>query len=152
MKNKINQLFTVLFTVVLFSSCVNDAFKEPTEECVDPTLVKNKEVQAVYAAAVAVPTSPVATDDVLEAVVTSSDEGGNFFKSVSLMSLDGTRGFSMSIDEYNLYTKNLQPGRKVYVKIKDLYTSLPTGGARGLNIGGIPSGTFNTLSRISALD
>ena len=59
-------------------------------------------------------------EDIIEAYVTSSDEGGNFFKSISLVSVDGTTGFSMPIDAYNLYTK-FEPGRKVFVNMKDLY-------------------------------
>ena len=31
------------------------------------------------------------------AFVTSSDEGGNFYKSISMMSLDGLKGFSMNM-------------------------------------------------------
>jgi hypothetical protein len=59
-------------------------------------------------------------NDIIEAFVTSSDEGGNFYKSISLVSVDGTKGFSMPIDAYNLYTK-YEPGRKVYVNLKDRY-------------------------------
>ncbi|MGK4566337.1 DUF5689 domain-containing protein [Flavobacterium sp. 3HN19-14] len=59
-------------------------------------------------------------DDIIEAYVTSSDEGGNFYKSVSFVSLDGTKTFSMPIDAYNIFNK-FEPGRKVYVHLKDLY-------------------------------
>jgi Family of unknown function (DUF5689) len=146
------RIFVLLLSVASLQGCQNETYAEPTEECVSPSLVKNKEVSDIFTATAAGSTNQYLADDVIEAVVTSSDEGGNFFKSLSLMSLDGTRGFSISIDEYNLYTKKLQPGRKVYVKMKNLYTSNPTGGARGLNFGGIPSGTFNTLERLLALD
>jgi Family of unknown function (DUF5689) len=146
------RIFVLLLSVACLQGCQNETYAEPTEECVSPSLVKNKEVSDIFTATAAGSTNQYLADDVIEAVVTSSDEGGNFFKSLSLMSLDGTRGFSISIDEYNLYTKKLQPGRKVYVKMKNLYTSNPTGGARGLNFGGIPSGTFNTLERLLALD
>ena len=40
-----------------------------------------------------------------KAYVTSSDEGGNFYKSISMMSLDGTKGFSMPVDNYNLFNE-----------------------------------------------
>ena len=61
-------------------------------------------------------------DDVIEAYVTSSDEGGNFFKSISLISTDGITGFSVPADDYNLYTK-YEPGRKVSILMKDRYYS-----------------------------
>ncbi len=57
-------------------------------------------------------------NDIIEAYVTSSDEGGNFFKSLSLVSIDGTKGFNIPIDAYNLYNR-FEPGRKVYIKLKD---------------------------------
>ena len=56
-------------------------------------------------------------NDIIEAYVTSSDEGGNFFKSISLVSVDGAKGFSIPINAYNLYTK-YEPGRKVFIKLK----------------------------------
>ncbi len=59
-------------------------------------------------------------DAVIEAYVTSSDEGGNFFKSISLVTVDGAQGFSVPVDAYNLYTK-FEPGRKVYIKLKSRY-------------------------------
>lgn len=151
MKNNIKNIFILSLTLGLFTGCVNDNFNDPTIECVEPTLVKTKEVQDIYNAATVTPTLQN-TDEVIEAVVTSSDEGGNFFKTLSLMSLDGTRGFNIPVDDYNLYTQNLQPGKKVYIKTKGLYTARATGGAIGLSIGGPGSGSFNTISRIAATE
>ncbi len=153
MKNNIKTLFTLVLSIGLFASCVNDTFNEPTSECVDPSIAKTKEIQDIYNVAPSTNGGVLYTaDDVIEAVITSSDEGGNFFKTISLMSLDGTRGFSMPVDDYNLYTQKLQPGKKVYVKLKGLYIMRPTGGAIGLNIGAMadPTNSFGTLSRIKA--
>lgn len=153
MKNKIKNVFSILFISALFFGCVNDSFETPVNaECVTPNLVKTKEVQDIYNVTPVGTTLQYTADDVIEAIVTSSDEGGNFFKSISLISTDGTRAFSISIDEYNLYTKKLQPGKKVFIKMKGVYTARPTGGAGGLNLGGAPSGTFNTLARLNALE
>jgi hypothetical protein len=64
-------------------------------------------------------------DDVIEAYV-SSDEAGNFFKSISFQTLatatTPTTGFSVP-DASNLYIE-FRVGNKVYVKLKDLYTDL----------------------------
>jgi Family of unknown function (DUF5689) len=154
MNNTIKKIVLLSFSSALLLSCVNDRFDNPLAiaECVSPALVKNKEIEDVYNATPVNTTPQYTGDDIIEAIVTSSDEGGNFFKIISLISTDGTRGFSISIDEYNLYTKNLQPGKKVYIKMKDLYTTRSTGGAGGLNFGGAPSGTFNTLTRIPVLE
>ncbi len=62
-------------------------------------------------------------DDILEAYVSSTDEGGTFYKSVSLQNLEGTKGFSISIDMYNI-SNDIAPGRKVYIYLKDMYFSI----------------------------
>lgn len=116
------KLKLVLTTAVLASlvGCVNgDDYGTPdlSNDCV--TITKTKEVSDVtnIATATAVQyTTDETLTDYIEAYVTSSDEGGNFYKSISLMSLDGTKGFSMPVDNYNLYTE-FEPGRKVTVKL-----------------------------------
>ena len=88
-----------------------------SNECV--TIAKTKEVSDITTLATAT-TVPYTTSetvvDYIEAYVTSSDEGGNFYKSISMMSLDGLKGFSMPVDNYNLYTE-FEPGRKVTIKL-----------------------------------
>ena len=59
-------------------------------------------------------------NDILEVYVSSSDEGGTFYKSVSLQNLEGTKGLSVSVDMYNINTY-VSPGRKVYIYLKDMY-------------------------------
>nr|WP_294934240.1 DUF5689 domain-containing protein [uncultured Flavobacterium sp.] len=103
------------------SGCVNgDDYNTPdnlSELCT--TLTVTKQVQDITA--LSTTTYQQYTDeDIIEAYVTSSDEGGNFYKSISMVSVDGTVGFSMPVDAYNLYTK-FEPGRKVYVNMKDRY-------------------------------
>ncbi|MCW1146971.1 DUF5689 domain-containing protein [Flavobacterium lacisediminis] len=115
----------VLTTAILASlvGCVNgDDYGTPdlSNDCV--TEIATKEVSDIQA--LATTDNPViyTDDDIIEAYVTSSDEGGNFYKSISLISVDGTKGFTIPVDDYNLYTK-YEPGRKVYVHLKDLYYS-----------------------------
>lgn len=114
---------SILLGISIFislTSCVNgDDYGTPNldGECND--LISNKTIQDVAILA----TSNIqqySTDDIIEAYVTSSDEGGNFYKSISLVSVDGAKGFSIPIDAYNLYTK-YEPGRKVYIKMNSLY-------------------------------
>lgn len=161
MRNKLKKIFIVLGIIGLLSSCVDDTFEAPlTAECVEPNLVKNKEVQEIYNISGNTPllygysaTDPnLGANDVIEAYVTSSDEGGNFFKTMTFIATDGSRGFSMSIDDYNLYTKHLQPGTKVYVKLKGLYHSLPSGYARGLTFGSAPTTIPDRVERIPTLE
>lgn len=113
------KFLALAFTAATFVSCVNDDFKEPdlSGECT--TLTPTKTVQEIAALAT---TSYVKYEgeDIIEAYVTSSDAGGNFYKSISLVSVDGQQGFSIPVDDYNLYTK-YEPGRRVYVNMKDRY-------------------------------
>lgn len=112
----------LLTAVVLASltSCVNDdKYDTPdlSNECV--SIPKTKEVVDITNAATAnaVPyTTDETVTDYIEAYVTSSDEGGNFYKSISMMSLDGLKGFSMPVDNYNLFNE-FEPGRKVTIKL-----------------------------------
>ena len=114
------KLIVTILILATFSSCVNsDEFGVPnlSNECV--TIAKTKEVSDIttLATASAVPyTTSETVVDYIEAYVTSSDEGGNFYKSISMMSLDGLKGFSMPVDNYNLYTE-FEPGRKVTIKL-----------------------------------
>lgn len=65
-------------------------------------------------------------NDILEVYVSSSDEGGTFYKSVSLQNLEGTKGLSVSVDMYNI-VNHIAPGRKVYIYLKDMYYSIVNG-------------------------
>lgn len=112
----------LLTTAVLASlvGCVNgDDYGTPdlSNECI--TIAKTKEVTDITSIATATATQ-YTTDqtltDYIEAYVTSSDEGGNFYKSISMVSTDGLTGFSMPVDNYNLYAE-FEPGRKVTIKL-----------------------------------
>lgn len=111
----------VLTTAILASltGCVNgDDYGTPdlSNECV--TIAKTKEVTDITSIATSAAAQYTTTDniDYIEAYITSSDEGGNFFKSISMVSTDGLTGFSMPVDNYNLYTE-FEPGRKVTIKL-----------------------------------
>lgn len=116
----------IIITAALFTTlmaCVNgDNYGTPdlSGDCTD--IVATKSVLDITATATATATA-YATEDVIEAYVTSSDEGGNFYKTISFISLDGTVGFSMPVDNYNLYTK-YEPGRKVSIHMMDRHYNL----------------------------
>lgn len=148
MKNKIKNSGIILAFIVLFSNCVNDTYDTPKLDCINPNLTKTKEVADIYTLAInpvvtapsVIPNTPIyLEDDIIEAYVISSDEGGNFFKSMYFQPTDGSKGFNLSIDETNLYTKNFQPGKKVFLKLKGLAYGNPTKLARGLIFGASPT-------------
>jgi len=118
MKNLLKLLTITLFAAL--ASCVNsDDYGTPdlSGECSNLTATKNTPDILAMATSNIQQFGPAYDNDIIEAIVTSSDEGGNFYKSISLMSLDGTKGFSMPLDDYNLYTK-YEPGSKVFIKLK----------------------------------
>jgi hypothetical protein len=120
MKNKLTILSLAFFAIL--AGCVNgDDYGTPdvSGECSD--LNANVSLSTISISATSTLQQYSTTgNDIIEAYVTSSDEGGNFYKSISLVSVDGTKGFSIPIDAYNLYTK-YEPGRKVFVKMNSLY-------------------------------
>lgn len=142
---KTNILKTVLFSALtagMLTSCVDDsAYGIPKFNCTETSLIANKTVNQVVAAST--PTvKQYGDDDVIEAYVTSSDEGGNFYKSISFQSLDGTIGFSVPVDLTSTFI-SFEPGRKVFVKMKDLYTDISYGSMR---IGNLYVGTTGSVS------
>ena len=117
MKNLKLVLTTAVFATLV--GCVNgDDYGTPdlSNDCV--TIATTKQVSDITSISTATTTQYTTTEtiDYIEAYVTSSDEGGNFYKSISMMSLDGLKGFSMPVDSYNLYTE-FEPGRKVTIKL-----------------------------------
>jgi hypothetical protein len=153
MKNNFKNILIAIAAIgFLTTGCVNDTFEPPkTADCVDPGITKTKEVSQLWSSA---PTNGSTVvyhhldadgneiPDYVEAIVVSSDEGGNFYKSMYLQPVDGSKGFNLSIDEVNAYTKDLQPGRRVFLKINGLAYANPTSFARGLIIGSPPTEQF----------
>ncbi|HEU0136177.1 MAG TPA: DUF5689 domain-containing protein, partial [Flavobacterium sp.] len=129
-------LKSVLFlalTAGTFVGCVNDDdYETPSLECTETSLVKNFEVADVPAST----TLAQFQEDgkIIEAYVTSSDEGGNFFKTISFQTLPTAenpqpRGFSVPVDATSTFI-SFDPGRKVFIKLDDLYTDVSNGGVR----------------------
>lgn len=121
--NFLKYLFIVTIGSGLLSSCINDDRYDVIDTpCY--TATANKTVADIYAVATAAtPPAKYTANDVIEAYVTSSDEGGTFYKSISFQSLDGTKAFSIPVDMYNIYTE-FEPGRKVYINLKNRYFNL----------------------------
>ncbi len=121
---KSNLLKACLFAaaVGVFSACENnDKYDDIDTNLGCLTVTPTKTVAEIYAM-----TTPSSIDvgaveayegnDIIEAYVTSSDAGGTFYKSISFQSVDGSLGFSIPVDMYNIYTE-FEPGRKVYVNM-----------------------------------
>jgi len=161
MKNLFKNSYILILSIGLFSGCVNDTYDTPNfDNCVDPGLTKTKEVADIYAVAKnpvatppsVVPNTPTYTaDDIIEAYVISSDEGGNFYKSMYFQPTDGSKGFNLSVDEANMYVKNFQPGKKVFLKLKGLAYANPTSFGVGLIFGAPPTEQY-AVDRLPTLE
>lgn len=119
---KIQFILTAVFVTILIGCANSDEYDAPnlSGECV--TIAKTKEVIDITSTSTSSATA-YTTDDIIEAYVTSSDEGGNFYKSISFVSTDGAVGFSMPVDNYNLFNE-FEPGRKVSVKMQNRFYNL----------------------------
>lgn len=140
-----------IFIITLFSgvmtSCVkDDNFGIPNLECSETSLVKTKDVSEIPFPSTV---TQYTLDDIIEGYVTSSDEGGNFYKSISFQTLDGSIGFSVPVEATSTFI-NFEPGRKVFIKLKDLYTQSPTQFTIGKQIGDLyTSGSSPSVGRLS---
>lgn len=135
-------VFSLLLLVMVFTSCVNDEVEIPKLSCNQPDLTVNKSVADVHANATAIVTK-YTYDDIIEAYVVSTDEFGNFFKTISFQTLaTATKpaiGFSVPVDVSNIYI-DYRFGNKVYLKLKDQHTDINYG---SLRIGGIYVNSYN---------
>src|SRR5690606_14079035 len=122
--NFLKNIFYSFLAIALITSCANDDdYKAPNLICEDQTqgLTANVSGEDLYAMATdSLQEFTELEDYYVEAYITSSDRGGNFFKTLSLETVDG-KGMSIAIDVPNTYTKGYQVGRKVLIKLNGLY-------------------------------
>jgi hypothetical protein len=88
-------------------------------------------------------------DEIIEGYVVSSDEGGNIYKNISIVNIDNTKGYNVSIDESGLFSR-FEPGRKVYVNLKGLVYNRATSYNNGINIGVTYIGDATRIGRIES--
>src|SRR5690606_36442834 len=135
---------SLLISASLLICCVNnDDYNVPTPECTETTLTPTMLPQDIPA------TSEIQEyeeDDIIEAYVVSSDKGGNFFKTISFQTLDGSFAFSAPVDTNSLFV-NFEPGRKVLIQLQGTYYQIYNG---SLEIGSIDiSMGFPIIGRLS---
>lgn len=149
-------LKTVLISTIflgIFSSCINsDDYSTPentltTFDLTTTTTPEAVNALATIAAGTPTPILQYTADDIIEGFVTSSDEAGTFFKSISFQTLPlngaAPTGFSVQINVSTLYGKGFTPGRKVFIKLKGLYIGKVFG---SLQIGSLYEGSIGRIS------
>ncbi|MCW2121100.1 DUF5689 domain-containing protein [Flavobacterium sp. 7A] len=144
--------FSVVCLFMLWA-CVPGEIEIPQLVCNQPDFETNRSVVEVVKNANSV-VKQYTYDDIIEAYVISTDEYGNFFKTISFQTLATTTtpsiGFSVPIDASNLYV-DYRLGNKVYLKLKNQYTDIYYG---GLRVGGIYANAYNesSVGRLSQND
>jgi hypothetical protein len=148
------KFYTIFLGITIaFGSCAKEEFDVPKLTCNQPDLKVNRTVEEVRAVTGSIVTQ-YTYDDIIEAYVVSSDEAGNFFKTISFQTLATATtpaiGFSVPVDASNTYI-DFRLGNKVYIKMKDQYSDIYFGGMR---IGSIYVNTYNEggVGRISPND
>jgi hypothetical protein len=121
MKKNIIRFTAVLLSALLLGSTIQSCKKRFDEPPVEeyPTIIPNATISQIKALHTIGNTPTLITDSlVIEGIVVSSDEAGNFFKQLIIQ--DDSAGIELRIELSNLYAE-YPVGRKVWVKCKDLY-------------------------------
>lgn len=141
---------------LLFLSC-NEEIVIPKLECNQPSLTVNQTLEKIKERS-SVTATKYLYDDIIEAYVVSSDEEGNFFKTISLQTIPtetaAAIGFSVAIDASNTYI-DYRVGNKIYIKMKNQFTDFFYGGLRmgslfengfgGASVGRISQNDFKNI-------
>ena len=136
MKSHITIRVFYFVIAILTVNCAKDEVAIPSLECTQVNLTVNRTVAEVRTSADAI-VAQYKFDDIIEAYVVSSDENGNFFKTIYFQTLATSKqaaiGFSVPVDVSNTYI-DYRLGNKVYIQLKDQYTDIYYGGFRPWNI------------------
>lgn len=142
--NKLKNIFSLLILALLFaaSGCVKDEFDTPDNGgCIDEGWVANitiADLKGRYTSG----NLKIEDSLIIEGVVISSDQAGNFYKELVIQ--DATGGILLLVDQTNMYT-DFPVGRKVYINMLNLYLS-NYGGL--IQIGASVNPDDNSLERI----
>lgn len=147
MKKFITSL-SIFALVVSFTSCVDDDtnMDNPDTGIVTYELTATKTVQDIVTFNNSAIPVQYTADDIIEGYVTSTDETGTFYNSISFQNIATNTsqpvGFSVSAN-FSSYGKGFTPGRKAYIKLKGLYTAVVDG---SLKIGSLYNGEIGRIS------
>jgi hypothetical protein len=147
MKKLITSL-SIFALVISFTGCVeDDTNMDNTQSGIVTTeLTATKTIQDIVTFNNS--STPVAytADDIIEGYVTSSDETGSFYNTISFQNIATNTsqpiGFSVSAN-FSSFGKGFTPGRKAFIKLRGLYTAVVDG---SLKIGTLYSGAIGRIS------
>jgi len=120
------------FVFLLLNSCQPDEFSIPVPDDTETTIVSNTEIGVIKTVLSQSGDPyyqfPLEDNAVIEGYIISSDETGNFYKSLIIQDKieNPTCGIEILLDKNDLFTL-YNPGRKVYIKLAGLTVSQNSG-------------------------
>ena len=138
----VRSVIILMFTVVMFNSCVDKDYDDIVTANVDPDLTATKTIKELQSLATGASPVEITTDEIIVGVVTGDDLSGNIYKKLILQ--QDSSGIAVQLDVSNFNTE-YPTGRRVYVKCKGLYIANNDGnfelGSSSSNpVGRIPAG------------
>ena len=138
----IRSVIVLMFTAVLFNSCVDKDYDDLITANVDPALTITKSIKEIQSLATGSIPVQILTDEIIAGVVTGDDLSGNIYKKLILQ--QDSSGIAVQLDISN-FNSEYPTGRRVFVKCKGLYIAnnggnFEIGVANGASVGRIPSG------------
>ena len=122
MKKVFFPIFALLFSATLvltFNACVDKDFDQPpVDNGSNPEGVEaNSTIAQLKALHNGFEITDITDDVIIEAVVTTNDEAGNFYKEIYVQ--DATGGIKIGLDFTDIYN-DYQEGRKLFIKCQNL--------------------------------
>jgi len=142
MKTIFKSIFFIALSTLFFGSCAkNDDFSVPTLNCEDPKVTINKTIDELYLLAEQT-VKPYSGDpkDILEGVVVSSDQGGNFHNKLHILDKETKKPLVLNIENSASFVQ-YPPGTVIYVRLGGLYFN---NSYDLLNVGGGTNGKYTT--------
>ncbi|MBY0487884.1 MAG: hypothetical protein K2P85_11955 [Flavobacteriaceae bacterium] len=147
MKKLITSL-SIFALVISFTGCVEDDTNMDNTQTgiVTTELTATKTVQQIAALNSTATPVEYTADDIIEAYVTSTDETGSFYNTISFQDIATNTtqpvGFSVSAN-FSSFGKGFTPGRKAFIKLKGLFIATVDG---SLKIGTSYNGAIGRIS------
>lgn len=145
---KILSTLAIAALVFNFTSCVVDDTKMDNNGTgiVTYELTATKTVQNIKTFNNTTNPIQYTADDIIEAYVTSSDETGTFYNTICMqdIAVNTAQPIGLSVSaNFSSFGKGFTPGRKVFIKLKGLYTAVVDG---SLKIGTLYNGAIGRIS------
>lgn len=113
--------FLFVLAYILTACAKNDDFITPTTECIEPSVVANKTIDALYnKISEGKEVQYYKADEITSGIVISSDQGGNFYQQLIIVDEKTQTPLTIKVDVKGGYA--LYPvGSKVYLDLNGLY-------------------------------